>query len=455
MHHHADRLNLSPSDLTAFLACEHLTTLALRAARGEIETPEREDEQRDLIFRKGLEHEAAYLETLRADGRSVVEIDVDDRDWDAAQRRTVEALASGADVVYQGVLVGDDGWRGVADFLLRRPDGVYEALDTKLARTAKPAYILQLLFYDEQLERIQGTADPPRQIHVLLGNGERQSFDPRDFGAYYRRVRSRLERFVADPPPTVPYPVDHCAVCDFKAVCEQYWEDVDHLSRVAGVYRTQIEKLAAAGITTLAQLGRSPAEPVPPGINPDTWAKNREQAELQLHARETGANIYRLQKPQPEAGFSLLPDPSPGDLFFDFEGNPFWDKDGSLEYLWGILDVEGSFTPLHAHDHATERLAFETFVDLVHERLRAHPDLHVYHYAAYEITALRRLMGRYGTREAELDDLLRRGVFVDLLKVVRNGIRAGVPGYGLKELEVFLPFTAGGGEGRRHVDRRL
>jgi hypothetical protein len=118
----------------------------------------------------------------------------------------------------------------------------------------------------------------------------------------------------------------------------------------------------------------------------------------------------------------------------------FWDKDGSLEYLWGILDVERSFTPLHAYDHATERQAFETFVDLVRERLGRYPDLHVYHYAQYEITALRRLMGRYGTREAELDDLLRRGVFVDLYRVVRNAIRASRPGYGLKELEAFLPF---------------
>ena len=102
--------------------------------------------------------------------------------------------------------------------------------------------------------------------------------------------------------------------------------------------------------------------------------------------------------------------------------------------------MDGNFTPLHAHDHETERLAFETFVDLVHERLERFPGLHVYHYAPYEITALRRLMGRYGTREAELDDLLRRGVFVDLYKVVRNGVRASRPGYGLKELELFLDF---------------
>src|SRR5205809_675714 len=96
--------------------------------------------------------------------------------------------------------------------------------------------------------------------------------------------------------------------------------------------------------------------------------------------------------------------------------------------------------PLWASDQASERAAFERFVGLVHERLERFPDLHVYHYASYEITALKRLMGRSGTREAELDDLLRRGVFVDLFRVVRNGLRASRPGYGLKEMEAFLDF---------------
>ena len=439
MHLYADRLHLSPSDVTAFLACEHLTTLSLAHAREEIEKPNVPNEQAELVFRKGLEHERAYLDSLRARGDTVLEIAAPRGDYERAARETADAIrAADADVIFQGVLASDDGWRGVADFLIRQPDGTYEALDTKLARSAKPAYILQLLFYNEQLARIQGRE--PDRIHVLLGNGEQATFDPREFAAYYRRVRSRLERFVADPPSTEPYPVDHCGICAFKPVCDEHWDAIDHLSRVAGLYRTQIEKLAAAGITTLAQLGRAPADPGRHRVGADSWAKNREQAELQLYAREYKRDIYRLLEPQPESGFSILPDPSPGDLFFDFEGNPFWDATGSLEYLWGILDVDGNFTPLHAHDHETERIAFETFIDLVHERLARDPDLHVYHYAAYEITALRRLMGRYGTREAELDDLLRRDVFVDLLRVVRNGIRASRPGYGLKEMEAFLDF---------------
>ena len=175
MHLLADRLHLSPSDVTAFLACEHLTTLSLAHARGDVGRPVVEDEQRELIFRKGLEHERAYLESLRDRGDSIVEIEFDDRDWEAAQARTVAAMESGVDVVFQAVFV-HDGWRGVADFLLRQPDGSYEALDTKLARSAKPAYILQLLFYNEQLARIQGRE--PERIHVLLGNGEQASFRP-------------------------------------------------------------------------------------------------------------------------------------------------------------------------------------------------------------------------------------------------------------------------------------
>jgi hypothetical protein len=136
----------------------------------------------------------------------------------------------------------------------------------------------------------------------------------------------------------------------------------------------------------------------------------------------------------------LLPPPSAGDLFFDYEGNPFCDVEASLEYLWGILDTNGKFDPMFASTREEERATFERFVGLVHERLSADPTMHVYHYASYEITALRRLMGKYGAREEELDNLLRREVFIDLFKVVRGGLRISRPGYGLKELEAFLPL---------------
>ena len=443
MQFRADRLTLSPSDVTAFLACEHLTALELQVSLKLLAAPEVENQQGDLIKRKGDEHEAAYLKTLRGQGKSVREVDFQWPDWEGGQEQTLVAMREGVDVVYQGVFIGD-GWHGLADFLMRveNPSALgawsYEALDTKLARSSKPAYILQLLYYNEQLARLQGRE--PGEIHVLLGNGEQDSFRPEEFAAYYRRVRSRLEAFVADPPQTEPMPVSHCGVCDFKPLCDAHWDAIDHLSRVAGISRRQIDRLAEVGITRLDELGRAADEPVPRGIAPETWERIHEQAELQLAERESGYAGVTLLHPKAGVGLAILPNPSPGDLFFDFEGNPFWDAEGSLEYLWGILDVDRNFEPLHAYDHETERVAFERFIDLVDERLRTYPDLHVYHYADYEITALKRLMGRYGTREAELDNLLRRGVFVDLYKIVRHAIRTSRPGYGLKELESFLPF---------------
>jgi predicted RecB family nuclease len=437
-------VTLSPSDVTAYLACEHLTTLSLQVARHELEKPDLQNEQAELVFRKGREHEDAYLGRLGSEGKTIARISLEpDLDWERATRETEEAMRAGADVVYQAAFVSE-GWRGVADFVMRveTPSHLgawsYEALDTKLARHAKPAYILQLYFYSDRIGAIQDVT--PRQMHVLLGNLTQESFRPEEFGAYYRRVCRRLEDFVADPPATEPYPCEQCGICEFKPLCDKRWDAVDHLSRVAGIQRRQIDKLGVVGITTLASLGAAPAEPIPTGIAADTFEKLRGQAELQLAARTSGHDDYVVLQPHADSGLALLPPPSAGDLFFDFEGNPFWDVEGSLEYLWGILDTNGKFDPMFASTREEERATFERFVGLVHERLSADPTMHVYHYASYEITALRRLMGKYGAREEELDNLLRREVFIDLFKVVRGGLRISRPGYGLKELEAFLPL---------------
>jgi uncharacterized protein len=142
-------------------------------------------------------------------------------------------------------------------------------------------------------------------------------------------------------------------------------------------------------------------------------------------------------EPEPARGFELLPLPSGGDLFFDIEGDPFWEPGRGLEYLWGIVDTAGTFRPFWAHDRAQERRAVEGVIDLIRERHAADPAMHVYHYAAYEVTALKRLTCEYGTREEELDDLLRGEVFVDLYKVVSQGLRISHERYGLKQVETF------------------
>jgi uncharacterized protein len=181
---------LAPSDLNTYVGCAHATTLALEVAKGQRPAPHVADEAAQLLQEKGERHEREFLERLRADGRVVAEVHLDDNwDFEAAAARNVDAMRSGADVIYQATFVAGS-WRGRSDFLLKTPRDTtlgtwgYEALDTKLARAEKPTYVLQLCFYSDGIAAIQGK--PPEHMHVLLGIGEQRALRYDDFAAYYR-----------------------------------------------------------------------------------------------------------------------------------------------------------------------------------------------------------------------------------------------------------------------------
>src|SRR6266850_8581179 len=441
------RLVLSPSDLNDYVECPHLTTLALEVAKGARKRPYVPNDHGDLLRRKGDEHEAAYLATLRAEGRHVVDVIGADRwDFESSARATLESMRAGAEVIYQATFVVGD-WRGRADFLERvdRPTALgawgYEALDTKLARAEKPTYVLQLCFYTEAIASIQGVT--PEAMHVLLGIGERRTLRHADFAAYYRRVREGFLAAVGRRDATEPYPVEHCALCEFREVCKERWNQEDHLALVAGIRREQVTRLRAAGIGTLTELAQAPVAPVP-DIATRTFETLNDQAGLQLRRRTTGRPDWHPLPVEPGRGFERLPRPSPGDLIFDIEGDPFWEPARGLHFLFGLLireEARWRYRTIWAHDRAGERRAFQELIDFFHVRLARDPGMHVYHYGAYEPTALKQLMGVYATREDDVDTLLRREVFCDLHSVVRQGLRAGVPGYSLKEVEALPAFS--------------
>ena len=165
------QLLLSPTDLTKHLACAHVTTLdvlALDGRRGlRAAAP---DDALQLVFRKGIEHESAYLDRLRSQGLRVAEIatrfDLEGRRQ--AEDETLAAMREGVDVVYQATFF-DGRWGGQADFLLRtdRPSELgswsYDIADTKLARRLKVPALLQMATYAERLAVLQGV--PPRAAH--------------------------------------------------------------------------------------------------------------------------------------------------------------------------------------------------------------------------------------------------------------------------------------------------
>jgi len=446
-------LVFSPSDLHHFLECRHLTSLLASVARRERERPKQDDASIELLRRRGLDHETTWLEKQRAAGLSVIEVPGprESGSWTASADATAVAMRGGAAIIYQGVLVGD-GWRGIADFLMRveEPSALggwsYEACDTKLALQSKPYYLLQLAYYTEQVARIQRRT--PRRMHVVLGSGEMETFRTADVDAYFRWLRARFGEFVNDPPPTLPYPIGHCAFCGFKAACEERWRVEDHLSLVAQIRREQVTRLQDAGITSVAALAAASPDALDVRIGTRTLASLIAQARLQDAARRTGQHRYELLPPEDERGFRLLPQPSAGDLFFDMEGYPYFEAAKGLEYLFGVVHQENGeprFTAFRAHNREEEKAAFEAFIDFAWARLVADPQLHIYHYSGYETTAVRRLAQEHGTRIEEVDELLRREVFVDLYRVVRQTLRISHESYGLKSVRTFFMPEAGQG----------
>ena len=440
---------LSPSQLNAFLGCEYRTWLDIQVGRG-LEVQKVHSADAEMLAEQGVRHEQQFLQSLKDSGLDVVELHAETSEEQAHQ--TEEAMAAGREVIHQACFRHGD-WTGYADFLIRIEEPCatwewsYEVHDAKLARSPKPDYIFQLLYYTREVERLQGGTRPLR-MHLILGDGERPPFEPAEFDAYAAQVVThfldRRQELEDGSSPSYPYPVEDCDFCPYAMHCDGKRRADDHLSLVALLQQGQGRKLEDAGIATMTALAETAPAMVIPRLSSQTFENLRAQASLQHRSRDLPVPLTEFREFARDCGFARLPEASPGDVFFDFEGDRFWGDQG-LEYLFGTgyLDEAGDWTywPLWAHNEAEERIAFETWVDWITARLADDPGLHVYHYNAYEPTALKRLMSRYGTRERELDELLRRLVFVDLYGIVRQAIRAGVESYSLKAIERLYEFA--------------
>ncbi len=362
-------------------------SLELAACGGRVrERPFREDPQLDLIRRRGYDHEQRIIERLRAEGRSVHEIETRDAstpdELRAAQDETLAAMRRGEDVIFQATFF-DGRWRGHADFLLRRDDrpSLLGCVELRRGRhQARPS-------------RQGGRDHPDVRLRATCSSGCRASrrsrsrssramasctpmpsrTTPRTTG----RRRRRFEERVLDDgpaPDTYPEPVDHCRVCSWWSVCMDQRRADDHLSLVANPRRAHRRRLVEAGVPTLDGPGRPPIPTRPSQHVPPRIAERlRRQAALQLGFRTTGELRYELIRPDPEQpgkGLAALPEPSPLDVFFDIESDP-WALEDGLEYLFGLRrrgrDGDALFTARSGPTIGpARRQAFEAFVDSRH-----------------------------------------------------------------------------------------
>lgn len=430
------KLIYSPSDLITFME----SAFDSWADRFSLEHPgelakDQEDAAARLICEHGNKHEKLFLEKLQQT-HAVCEIR---GDKDFAAHATLTAMRGGSDVIYQGYLTRDN-FAGLSDFLVKVPgasklgDFHYEVWDTKLARKAKPYFVVQLCCYAEMLEELQGIR--PQTIRIVLGDNSVKSFVTDDYFEYYLNLKRRFMDFqnswsrTSYPPDSLPGP--HTS---WQSFADQLLAGKDDLCIVANIRQSQIKKLKAAGIHTIAQLAQTEIAFIPKLRN-DTFSRLQLQARLQLQTLERNSPSYHVLPPQEGKGLTVLPPSSALDVFFDMEGYPH--TEGGLEYLFGAViekDCQSDFVDWWAHNRAEEKTKFEQFIDWVWERWQLDPQMHVYHYAAYEVSALKRLAGRHNTRIEQLDELLRQHVFVDLYQIVRHSLVIGQPSYSIKYVE--------------------
>jgi predicted RecB family nuclease len=442
---------LSATDLSSFLGCRHRTALDMSVALGKLQPVYYNDPLLDLLIQRGLEHERRFVDSLRVGDVKVVDLAAVENNAERLAR-TRAAMREGADVIVQGAFA-DGAWNGRPDILRRVAQASalgawsYEVYDTKLARETKAGTILQLSLYSELLSTAQGLL--PDFFHVVTPTAgmNLERYRVNDYAAYYRSVRDQLLRSVtvgdiALAAQNYPEPVDQCDVCRWRKRCSDQRRADDHLSLVAGISRGQRRELQDHGISKLVELARTPW-PLPFKPRRDSlrsYDRVRDQARLQLASRGATTPEYELLPVVQEKGLCRLPEPSPGDLFLDLEGDPFVGEAGR-EYLFGVVAADGSYESAWALTDVEEHHAFERVIDRIVLAARAHPDMHVYHYAPYEPAAFTRLMGRYATREREFEAMLRAGRFIDLYAVVRQSMRAGVERYSIKNLEPLYAFT--------------
>ena len=328
------RLVHSATDLLNFVECPHLTYLDLEVAEGRrdikpnahrLERPGRRQGRgaRGRVRRvaAGRRQGGGHDRRRGRGGRAELE---------AAHQRTIDAMRDGAEVIYQSAL-----YDGTLDRLRRLPRARRPALGPRLlelrgrrhearaqGQAVLPAPALLLHRARDADPGHDPRADARRARHP--GAGQLRA------GRVRRLLPPRPQRYlgeIAAMSPTYPHSGDHCGLCRWSDHCDEQRVEDDHLSLVAWMRRDQIARLERGGITTMAGLAVADAARKP---GRDDAGHLRQPAPARQSCRssqrETGEHGYELLEPEEGRGFARLPAPSPGDLFFDMEGDPFFDE---------------------------------------------------------------------------------------------------------------------------------
>ena len=440
-----DKIIFSPSDIVRFFESEfasymdHFEKVVSEERQKELGVHRDPfDPLLDLIRNMGNQHEEDVIHNIEQ-STNVFRIEKENRT--EAIQQTLLALKRGEETIYQAA-IGNDTLFGYADLLIKEKghsdlgDYYYVPYDFKIARHPKPTALIQLCCYCDILQSIQGMLPP--HFFVVTKDQKNHFFKTTHFFYFYQLLKNHfLDYHSCFSKERIPIPDKMAEHRDWSIFARKRQHVLDDISLVAGLRSSHCAILRRAGINTLSELPDLKKDhSAIKGIPKMTLEILKDQAKMQLASVGKDTPEFKVLSHSGERqGLEMLPPADPFDVFFDMEGYPLLGSEG-LEYLYGnAVNEEPNYICFWATKEEEEVCAFKKWLKWVYDRWQKNPHLHIYHYGHYEPSTIKKLMGKYGEGEEEIDTFLRNKVFVDLHRVVTQGLRVGTFSYSLKEVE--------------------
>ena len=447
MHFHHNKITFSPTNLVQFFESEfasymdHFDKIISEEIRKELGVHrDPPDPLLNLIKDMGNQHEENIIDKMEKTD-SILRIEKDKQNREDSIKQTLLAMKKGEEKIYQAA-IGNGTIFGYADLLVKQNgcsnlgDYYYIPYDFKIARHPKATALIQLCCYCDILKSIQELLPP--SFVVVTKNETPHFFKTKSFFYFYQFLKEKFLRYHSSFSENyIPIPDKKAEHRDWSIFAKKRLHVLDDISLVAGIRSTHSLILRRQGIKKLSEFPKHKTDTHPiKGIPIATFRNLKDQAAIQLKSKgKTTPEFKVLPHIGERQGLEMLPPEHSADIFFDMEGYPLLGKEG-LEYLYGnVLNEKPQYICFWAGNEKEEVATFKKWLDWIHQRWQKNPGMHIYHYGHYEPFTIKKLMGRYGTRELEVDNLLRHQVFVDLHRIVIQGLRIGTFSYSLKEVE--------------------
>lgn len=444
-------MSITASKLYDYLNCPHRVWRDEHGPQDEKDTEVNAFVQ--LLWDRGVAYEQEQLALV---GEMV---NIKEAPFEERYARTLEAMKSGAKIIYQGVLHVDD-LLGIPDFLRLQSDGTYIPVDVKSGmgvegsedegsegEKLKKTYAVQLALYADALIRLgfakerKGIILDIRRTEVLydlmLPQGPRT---PETFWALYVRTKESVAALLSNEARNDPAMAGVCKLCPWYGSCKKWVETNDDLTGLFYVGRSVRDSLVDGGANTITALTTVDiAELLDRKAKDRTFLKGL--GEKKLQSAVTRAKILRVRR-EPVLYENIDFPAVPYELFFDIEDDPTRE----FVYMHGVYERSPSgerYVDFTAHEFTeeAEKEAWNAFWQYI--RSLPKNGYAVYYYSKHERTTYRKMREKYPdvVTEEELEKFFDPTVAIDLYgDVVYKKTDWPLGSYSIKSLAQYLGF---------------